>query len=95
MGSSASLDGPDLVGTDRPSRGCISGSGSWSAATTPGSWMDEVYLNGDRLDLCIKCNAAQGWALIYVEDEKGNIVRELGIAQTTLVYGNVEVRRVN
>lgn len=69
---------------------------TWHAGATDGCWLDEVFLDGVRLDLCVKANSAQGWAVVYVEDDKGEIVRNVaGQAETTILYGVVEIRRCN
>ena len=79
--------------------GCEGGRGvvgkTWEAGVTPGSELDEVYLDGKRVDLAIKANSDQGWVLVYREDHRGDIVQCMGRVDTLLLYGRVEIRRCN
>jgi hypothetical protein len=69
----------------------------WIAGETKDSHLDEVYRDGVREPLAVRANAAQGYVTRYATDPVSQEVLRNGRGEpeTELVFGDVEIRRVN
>lgn len=53
-----------------------------------------VFVDGVNVTKdCVSADDRHGWALLYVRDRKGQIIRTLGVPRTKLVAGVVTMER--
>lgn len=64
--------------------------------TVPRAWEMEVYLDGEKADLCIEADDAEGWIRCLVRGANGKVAHNedhSGWLEVTR-HGHVELRRV-